>query len=120
MSMKDDNQPIDVVIGRNLRAVRMKCGLSQDRVGELLGTSFQQVQKYEKGVNRIAASTIWRLVHALNVSFSEFYEGIEAPTPEAPKAIPADAAGLLRDYVALDSTGKVAVRRVVNALRYAS
>jgi transcriptional regulator with XRE-family HTH domain len=69
--------PIDVYVGTRVRLRRMLLGMSQEKLGERLGLTFQQVQKYEKGVNRIGASRLYELGKVLGVSVSYFYE--EAP-----------------------------------------
>lgn len=68
---------IDEYIGSRIRVRRNLLGLSQDQLAQMLNISFQQVQKYEKGNNRIAGSRIWQLARALNVSVGYFFEGIE-------------------------------------------
>ena len=60
----------------------MLVGMSQERLGELLGLTFQQVQKYEKGVNRIGAGRLYELAGILNVPVSFFYEDVVAGSPE--------------------------------------
>jgi transcriptional regulator with XRE-family HTH domain len=69
--------PIDVHVGTRVRLRRMLLGMSQEKLGERLGLTFQQVQKYEKGVNRIGASRLYELARVLGVSVSYFYD--EAP-----------------------------------------
>lgn len=68
---------IDEYIGSRIRIRRNLLGMSQDQLAQMLNISFQQVQKYEKGNNRIAGSRIWQLARALNVSVGYFFEGIE-------------------------------------------
>jgi len=72
--------PIDVHVGSRVRFRRMLLGMSQEKLGEKLGLTFQQVQKYEKGINRIGASRLFDLAQVLGVSVQFFYE--EAPTSE--------------------------------------
>lgn len=69
--------PIDVHVGSRVRFRRMLLGMSQEKLGEKLGLTFQQVQKYEKGINRIGASRLFDLAQVLGVSVQFFYE--EAP-----------------------------------------
>ncbi len=69
--------PVDIHVGSRVKFRRMLLGLSQERLGERLGLTFQQVQKYEKGVNRIGASRLFELSRVLGVSVSFFYD--EAP-----------------------------------------
>ncbi|MBO6834886.1 MAG: helix-turn-helix transcriptional regulator [Alphaproteobacteria bacterium] len=69
--------PIDAHVGRRVREARAAKGLSQEKLGNLLGISFQQVQKYEKGANRIGSSRLWALANALEVPVSFFFEDME-------------------------------------------
>jgi transcriptional regulator with XRE-family HTH domain len=66
--------PIDVHVGSRVRLRRMLLGMSQERLGERLGLTFQQVQKYEKGVNRIGASRLFDLAQVLGVPVQFFYD----------------------------------------------
>lgn len=70
--------PIDAHVGTRVRLRRMLLGMSQEKLGEHLGLTFQQVQKYEKGVNRIGASRLFDLSRVLGVPVQFFYD--EAPT----------------------------------------
>ena len=69
--------PVDIHVGGRVRFRRMLLGMSQEKLGERLGLTFQQVQKYEKGVNRIGASRLFDLSQVLQVPIQFFYE--EAP-----------------------------------------
>lgn len=77
MSEISDEQVIKQ-IGGNLRRLRKLYGLSQHQLGELLGVTFQQVQKYENGTNRISAAALWRLADALQIEADQFFYGLEA------------------------------------------
>ncbi len=70
--------PIDKHVGERVRMRRMLLGMSQERLGEQLGLTFQQVQKYEKGVNRIGASRLFDLAQVLSVPIQYFYENMSA------------------------------------------
>ena len=70
--------PMDVHVGGRVRLRRMLLGMSQEKLGEHLGLTFQQVQKYEKGVNRIGASRLFELARVLGVPVQFFYD--EAPS----------------------------------------
>jgi len=71
--------PIDILVGCRLRSRRRELGLTQDDLATALGVRFQQVQKYETGANRIAASRLYRAAGALRVSVDWFFN--HAPTP---------------------------------------
>jgi len=70
--------PVDRHVGERVRMRRMLLGMSQERLGEQLGLTFQQVQKYEKGVNRIGASRLFDLAQVLAVPIQFFYENMPA------------------------------------------
>lgn len=70
--------PIDKHVGERVRMRRMLLGMSQERLGEKLGLTFQQVQKYEKGVNRIGASRLFDLAQVLGVPIQYFYDSMSS------------------------------------------
>jgi transcriptional regulator with XRE-family HTH domain len=72
--------PVDVHVGSRVRFRRMLLNMSQERLGERLGLTFQQIQKYEKGINRIGASRLFDLAQVLGVPVQFFYD--EAPGGE--------------------------------------
>jgi transcriptional regulator with XRE-family HTH domain len=78
MMAKKAPNPIDKHVGSRVRMRRMMLGMSQEKLGNNLGLTFQQVQKYEKGTNRIGASRLQQISQILQVSVSFFFEG--APT----------------------------------------
>lgn len=67
---------IDKRIGNNIRSARLAAGLSQTALGDKVGVTFQQVQKYEKGINRVSASTLYTLSQALAASVDSFFAGL--------------------------------------------
>lgn len=69
--------PVDVHVGARVRLARTMRGLSQEKLGEACGITFQQLQKYEKGNNRISASMLHRLVNALDMPHSYFFGGLD-------------------------------------------
>ena len=75
--------PIDRHVGLRIRMRRKELGISQERLAESIGLTFQQVQKYERAANRVSASKLWEMARALNTSIAYFYEGL-SETPEAP------------------------------------
>ncbi|MEZ5908622.1 MAG: helix-turn-helix transcriptional regulator [Hyphomicrobiaceae bacterium] len=72
--------PIDTHVGKRMRSRRMILSLSQEDLASALGITFQQIQKYERGINRIGASRLFYLARALGVDVGYFYEG--APLDE--------------------------------------
>lgn len=74
--------PIDSYMGQRLRMRRAMLGMTQAELGDAIGLSFQQIQKYENGKNRMAVSTLWRIAKALNVSPDYFWRGFEEDEDE--------------------------------------
>jgi transcriptional regulator with XRE-family HTH domain len=70
--------PIDQHLAKKLRQFRLSCGISQDRLGELSGLTFQQIQKYEMAQNRIPASRLFEFSQILQRPFSDFFSDIKA------------------------------------------
>ncbi|OEJ69176.1 helix-turn-helix domain-containing protein [Magnetovibrio blakemorei] len=71
---KETPDPIDIHVGQRLKARRVGLRISQSDIGKALDVTFQQVQKYENGANRIGASNLYKLAQALNVDVSYFFE----------------------------------------------
>jgi transcriptional regulator with XRE-family HTH domain len=67
--------PIDVDVGRRIRVQRLARGMTQTQLATMIGVTFQQVQKYERGTNRVGASRLQSIAHVLGVSVSFFFEG---------------------------------------------
>jgi len=78
--------PVDVYVGSRLRLRRTVIGMSQERLGQAVGLTFQQIQKYEKGANRIGASRMYAFARVLEVAPGWFFEGIETHFGHAPPA----------------------------------
>ena len=79
--------PIDVHVGSRVRLRRTLLGMSQEKLGEAIGLTFQQVQKYERGANRIGASRLYDLARVLDVPVSFFYEEMSSETKERSPAL---------------------------------
>ena len=77
-TIKDDGpDPIDRFVGSRVRARRVGIRLSQTKLGEAIGVTFQQVQKYENGTNRIGASNLFKIAKTLGVDVAYFFEGVQ-------------------------------------------
>ena len=74
---------IDIHVGTRVRLRRTLLGLSQEKLGEALGLTFQQVQKYERGANRIGASRLFDISRVLNASITYFFDDMEDGSAEA-------------------------------------
>jgi transcriptional regulator with XRE-family HTH domain len=97
--------PVDVHVGKRVRHRRWMVGMTQQQLGDKVGIKFQQIQKYETGMNRISASRLFEIAAALEAPVSYFFEGLEAAAPEPTEAAPVarDLSGdLLSDKEALD------------------
>jgi len=79
IAIKKAPNPVDKHVGSRVRMRRILIGMSQEKLGESLGLTFQQVQKYEKGTNRIGASRLQQISQILGVPVEFFFDG--APTP---------------------------------------
>ncbi len=79
--MNKGPDPIDIHVGQRVRARRKMLGLSQTQLGQELGVTFQQVQKYERGTNRIGSSRLFRMSNTLDVPVAYFFEGAETKMP---------------------------------------
>ncbi|MFH6784322.1 MULTISPECIES: helix-turn-helix domain-containing protein [Methylobacterium] len=73
--MKKAPDPVDRHVGHRVRVRRLLVGVSQEKLGDALGVTFQQIQKYEKGANRISASRLRQIADMLGVPVNFFYEG---------------------------------------------
>ena len=79
-------QPIDRHVGTRIRHKRMMLGVSQEALGDALGVTFQQVQKYEKGMNRVGASRLQAIANFLEVPVSYFFDGTGGQSQRATSA----------------------------------
>lgn len=99
--------PVDVHVGKRVRHRRWMVGMTQQQLGEAVGIKFQQIQKYETGMNRVSASRLWDIAKAMDVDVRFFFEGIEDgvtdSTPEEAKTeSPKMQGDLLADKEALE------------------
>jgi len=85
-STKSPGGPDDFV-GRRIRERRVMLGLTQQQLAELIGVTYQQAHKYERGINRVSAGRLYEIARVLNAPITYFYEGIgeKTPHPEAPR-----------------------------------
>jgi transcriptional regulator with XRE-family HTH domain len=121
----------DVEIGRRVRAERRNHGIAQSEFADALDLSFQQLQKYEQGTNRISAGRLLQMANLLNIPVAQFFEGLEdahKPANSAAREAGAEyqrllnfASGregqkLFRAFDKLDAQGRRAVLRMMEAL----
>ncbi len=81
--VKEAPDPIDMHVGKRVRGRRVGLGISQTKLGQAIGVTFQQIQKYENGANRIGSSNLYKVAKALDVEVSYFFEGLE----DAPRGL---------------------------------
>ena len=120
MSNERRSTPVDAYVGRRIKQRREDMKMSQERLADMMGISFQQVQKYERGLNRVGASRLFQLCGIMGVESTFFFDGL-APEPVLGMAKPAPesdtlstaallaapgALNLLADYARLKSTGQ--------------
>lgn len=97
---------VDVHVGKRIRHRRWMIGMTQQQLAEKVGIKFQQIQKYETGANRVSASRLWDIAHALDVPVSFCFEGLEGDAV-VPAAVAGDILGdkealqLVRAYYAM-------------------
>ncbi|WP_040610878.1 helix-turn-helix domain-containing protein [Oceaniovalibus guishaninsula] len=107
--------PVDVHVGKRIRHRRWMVGMTQQQLAQKVGIKFQQIQKYETGMNRVSASRLWDIADALDVPVAFFFEGMDQPDGDAPatdnegsvrRDILADreALELVRSYYAIPET----------------
>ena len=98
--------PVDVHVGKRIRHRRWMIGMTQQQLADQVGIKFQQIQKYETGMNRVSASRLWDIAEALDVTISFFFEGLgEESTAKNEVAgdlmSDKEALALLRSYYAI-------------------
>jgi transcriptional regulator with XRE-family HTH domain len=101
MMAKKAPNPTDKHVGARVRMRRMMLGMSQEKLGDALGLTFQQVQKYEKGANRIGASRLQQISHILQVPVSFFFDGAPSvPGPQPNGLAEAPSPAYVSDFLA--------------------
>ena len=103
------SHPVDVHVGRKLKQIRTLRRLSQTDVARKLNLSFQQIQKYETGMNRVSASRLWDISEALSVPVAFFFEGMDAVASQ-PDIVEADASGAVPADILADKEALELVR----------
>jgi transcriptional regulator with XRE-family HTH domain len=106
---KKSPQQTDVVVGHNIRFWRLERKMSQTDLANLLGLTFQQIQKYENGANRVGASRLMQIATALDVPIHAFFEGAGPQTDQAESPIKfvgdQQALRLVRAFADIDDAG---------------
>lgn len=90
--MTANPNPVDVHVGKRVRLRRTLLGMSQEKLGEAIGLTFQQVQKYERGTNRIGSSRLYQLSQVLDIPVSYFFDDLPSDVTGKPSTGMADSA----------------------------
>jgi transcriptional regulator with XRE-family HTH domain len=103
--LEDGPREIDVHVGQRVRQRRVLCGLSQTELANAIGLTFQQLQKYERGMNRISASKLWQISQVLDLPVQWFFKEYAEPKDEEDKRkecfqMKRETLELVRNYVA--------------------
>ena len=107
--------PIDVHVGNRVRMRRMLIGMSQEKLGERLGLTFQQVQKYEKGSNRVSASRLYQMSQILGVPVQFFFDDVTgAETDGGGRLAEGSGTGEIMDF--LNSSEGIQLNRAFNEI----
>lgn len=91
--------PVDLYVGARIRMRRKLLGVSQEGLAEQLGLTFQQVQKYERGANRVSASKLHAISRALDAPISYFFEGLGPGAAEGDNGVASEGAAFVHDLV---------------------
>ena len=100
MAKKKSPNPIDIYVGSRIRMRRMMIGMSQEKLGNALDLTFQQVQKYEKGTNRVGASRLQQISTALGVAPAFFFEEVSTGARERRAEGAEPAPNFVSDFLA--------------------
>ncbi|MDP1668548.1 helix-turn-helix domain-containing protein [Phaeovulum sp.] len=117
--------PVDVHVGKRIRQRRWLIGMTQQQLADQVGIKFQQIQKYETGMNRVSASRLWDIADAVGVQISFFFEGLdeaEARPDQATVDLMADkeALQLVRSYYAIPEAQRRRLFDLAKALSHAA
>jgi len=94
--------PVDVHVGKRIRHRRWMVGMTQQQLAEKVGIKFQQIQKYETGMNRVSASRLWDIAEAVDVPVSFFFEGIDDEARETTGSSTTIPGDIMADKEALE------------------
>lgn len=104
---------VNQAVGAKIRERRVACGLSQEKLAEALGLTFQQVQKYERGANRVSAGTLVVIARALDVPPTHFFESIDLPVTTPRDRMTLD---MMRIFPGMSAQHKAALLQIAKIL----
>ena len=113
--MQKSPNPVDIYVGNRVRMRRLMLDISQTRLADALGVTFQQVQKYEKGVNRISASRLQQMSHFLQIPIPFFFEGLPSPSQGSKKTQSVPFPTYVSDFVA--TSGGLSLTKAFMAIK---
>lgn len=113
---KRGTSQIDILVGQNIKILRSQRGMSQSALGEHLELTFQQIQKYEKGTNRVAASTLYEMARVFGVTFEAFFQGAEHIKADSTDMPPKLSSQAYRLAIAYDANDNQAFKKAVSSL----
>lgn len=112
-STKEKRRIIDKRVGENLRAIRSAKGLSQQKLSSQIDLTFQQLQKYERGTNRISASVLFELTEILEIDIEQFFRGLSTSLKPARAPLKKEQEELLRCFEALTKEGQKSLLKLL-------
>lgn len=112
----NEPHPVDIQVGQRIKAARKLQKLTQTDLADGVGVSYQQIQKYENGDNRVSASMLYEIAQALNIPMAYFYNGIERPNKGGIDEFDSRELTIIRKYRKMPPDKQNAVYRVVNSL----
>lgn len=112
------SHPVDIHVGQRIRQRRWAIGMTQQQLAEAVGIKFQQIQKYETGMNRVSASRLWDIAQALRVSINFFFEDVsDTQQPESDMMMSnKETLDLLRTYYTIPETQRKRLFDLARAL----
>lgn len=115
-SYMDEPHPVDIQVGQRIKAARKLQKLAQAELAHGVGVSYQQIQKYEKGDNRVSVSMLYDIAKFLDVSLAYFYEGLDPSSNLVELTFSGKELSLIRDIRKLRPEKQQAVRSVVRSM----
>ncbi|MBL3284557.1 XRE family transcriptional regulator [Rickettsiales endosymbiont of Paramecium tredecaurelia] len=117
MARKNDEMTnIDLVVGRIISTLRLQCGFSRKELADLIGVTHQQLQKYEKGTNRVSFSRLLLICKALGVTLSYFYENIESASSTEVNERQRLCLEVIRNFMKINPAHQQAVNVLIRSL----
>lgn len=104
--------PVDIHVGRRIRALREARGISQEKLGEAIGLTFQQIQKYEKGANRISVGKLHAIAVILKTPLIAFFPPTDGADAPAVEEFGSGVMRHMRDFTRMDAAAQTKIREI--------